>query len=398
MEKSQIENEGLYYKISRYEGATQLAIVFSTVGVKPGYFTFFKTMESLPVHKIYLTDPNSEWFQSGILGLGSTIEETIERIKSVQEELGVTEIMTIGSSMGAFGAILFGALLNCRVLAFGARIELGIPGSQSYTLMNKGFQFKYKDLRPVVKESNCQILLYQGEADKNDILAAKQLYGYDNVECVTIRGVAHGTPVFLNNKFGITEVIRRFINKDPILEFKERGNLCECDNAVELLLDALDEISNKNWTKAFGLLNSVQKMCPESDVVYHKLGIINYQFKEFEAAAKNQSLAIQISPHFANAHHQLGICQRKLGQYEESYQSHKNAYEIDPKLPSAHYHAGLSLEKLKRFDEAENEYREAINISQNNVNFKKKLIEILHVNVTRKLIESEELMLSLLPK
>lgn len=390
-----ISQKAPYFKIRPYEGSNKLAIIFSTVGVKPGYFTFYKTMESIPVHKIYLTDPNSEWFQSGIPGLGSTVSETIETIQKVKEYLGATEIYTIGSSMGGYGSILYGALIGCPVLSFGARVELGIKGSQSYSLAAKGFQFKYKDLRPLVKESNCHITLYQGEADVNDLLAAQQLYPFENVECITIKGVAHATPIFLNNKYGIKEVISRFLFDDPILHFEERGNILTYNNAVDLFFQALNHISNKEWNESIKILKSLLEMDPTMDIAHHKLGICYYQLGEYQKAYEHQLEAVTISPHFANAHHQLGICLRKLGSFEESYHAHKKASELDPKLAAAYHHAGLSLEKLKRFDDAEKEFRKSVELSKNNKKYIKKLVDILKLNSNHKLREAEELMVVL---
>jgi tetratricopeptide (TPR) repeat protein len=384
-----------YFKINPYEGSNKLAVIFSTVGVKPGYFTFYKTMESIPVHKIYLTDPNSEWFQSGIPGLGATISETIESIKKVKEYLGATEVYTIGSSMGGYGSILYGALMDCTALAFGARVELGIKGSQSYTLANRGFNFKYKDLRPLVADSRCHVTIYQGEADVNDLLAANQLYPYKNVECVTIKGVAHATPVFLNNKYGIKEVISRFVEGNPILEFDERGNILTYDNAVEILFAALELMASKNWDTSVKVLNSLLEIDSQFDVAHHKLGIAYYQLRDFNKAFEHQQEAVNISPHFANAQHQLGICLRKLGNYKESYEAHKKAYELDPKLAGAHHHAGLSLEKLHLYEEAENEFRKAVELSKNNKKYLKKLVDTLQFNSDRKLKEVTDLMVLL---
>lgn len=392
------ELEGDYYKFVPHKGSSQLLLIFSSVNVEARKFVFYKNTIDLPVHKLYLNDSNNGWFQSGVKGLGDSIDKTVESILKLKEKLGASEIVTLGSSMGAYAALLYGAKLNARVLCFGAEVVLGLPESRANIYMPKGAPIYYKDIRSLIKETKIQVTLYAGEADQNDLTAAKHLFGLPNVNGITIRGLAHKTPLFLEKKFGIKEVINKFLLNDPIIDFKERGNLCESGNAVELLKDATNSISNKQWQEAKKLLTEVLSLCPLSDVALHKLGIVLYQLKDFEGAAKCQSDAVEISPHYANAHHQLGICLRKLGKYAESYKAHKNAYEISPDMAGAHHHAGLSLEKLKSFNEAEDEFRKAVKLDSRNVNYTKKLVEFLRENAIRRIKESEELLMNLINK
>ncbi|MDQ0857206.1 tetratricopeptide repeat protein [Bacillus sp. V2I10] len=392
------EIERDYYKFFPHKGSSQLLLIFSSVNIEPRKFVFYKNTIDLPVHKLYLNDSNNGWFQSGVEGLGDSIDKTVDSILKLKEKLGVSEILTLGSSMGAYAALLYGAKLNARALCFGAEVVLGLPGSRANIYMPKGSPIYYNDIRNLIKETKIKVTLYAGEADQNDITAAKHLYGLPNVNCITIRGIAHKTPLFLEKKFGIKEVINRFILNDPIINFMERGNLCESGNAVELLKEATDTVSNKQWQEAKKQLREVLSLCPLSDVALHKLGIVLYQLKDFEGAAKCQSDAVEISPHYANAHHQLGICLRKLGKYTDSYKAHKNAYEVSPDMAGAYHHAGLSLEKLKKFNEAEHEFRKAVKLDSRNVNYTKKLVGILRENAVRRIKESEELLMNLINK
>lgn len=384
LEKKIPSTDGKYSKFIPHEGSETLAIIFSTVGVKPGYFTFYKSMLNIPVHKLHLTDPHSEWFQDGIPGFGKTVEETVESIKALQESIGAKEIVTIGSSMGGYGALLYGALLNCRVLSFGARVQLGTPGSQSFHLAKKGYSFKYKDLTNLIEQSSSNILLYQGETDYNDMLAAYDIGQLSNVNCVSIKGVAHATPVFLNQKYGIAKVIQTFVDKEPIVDFPERGELSNSKKTLEMYFKGLRFIEEQSNEEAIKVLEAILLENEDRDAIHHKLGIVYYKEKEYDKALYHQKRAVEISPHFSNAQHQYGICLRKAGQYEESYHAHCLAYKLDPKQAGAHHHAGLSLEKLERFDEAENEFRMAHKLATKNTNYKLKFIERLKENIDAK--------------
>lgn len=392
------ELDGLYYKIVPCEGATQVAVIFATVSVAAGRFSFYKNMEKQQVHRIYVNDPANGWYQSGIPGLGTSVDETIETLKKWKERLGAEEIVTIGSSMGGYGAILYGAKLGCRVLTFGAETVLQMPNSRSYKNMPKGSPIVYKDLRPLIASSEAHITLFTGEADVTDLVAARHIYGLDNVEIITIRGIAHGAPVFLDEKFGVSNIFKWFLDETPFPVFFERGDLCEIGHAVDLLYQANEHIVSRKWDSAKETLTELLCICPLSDVAHHKIGIALFHLGDTEKAAKHQAKAVEISPHFANAHHHLGIALRKIGKLEEALEAHKKACEIEPKLAGAHHHAGITLEMLKRFNEAEDAYRLAVSLDKKNVNYVKKLAEFLRQNAVRKLEESSNLLLSLLPK
>lgn len=393
---NQSELNDMYYKIVPHEGASIVAVIFATVSVKPWRFSFYKNMEGQSVHRIYINDPNNGWYQNGIPGLGNNIDETIGTLLKWKERLGAKEIVTIGSSMGGYGAILYGAKLGCRVLSFGAETILRLPGSRSLKNMPPNSPIYYQDLKPLLKNSNAKITLITGEVDQIDLISAKNIYELENTNVITIRGVAHGAPVFLEKKFKIVNIFRDYLLNDSIPNFVERGNLCACGNAVELLTRVNKQIAEKQWEAAKNTLKDILKITNNSDVVFHKLGIVMYQMREIELAMSYQSKAIEISSHFANAHHQLGIALRKLGRYMESYQAHKKSYENDPNFAGAYHHAGLSLEKLGEINEAESAFREAVNLDKNNKNFKLKLAEFLRENAIKRLKESEEVYKSLI--
>lgn len=98
-----------------------LLIVFSGVGLGIGvpYFEFLKTVEAFPIRKIFVRDNRKSWYHGGIIGLGDTVDDTIKPLKELIDKSGAKYVMTLGNSMGGYGAILYGALLGVdEVLAF----------------------------------------------------------------------------------------------------------------------------------------------------------------------------------------------------------------------------------------------------------------------------------------
>ncbi|QHT48034.1 tetratricopeptide repeat protein [Bacillus sp. SB49] len=381
--------EDTYYKFVPHEGAKTLALIFSSVGMQPGKFVFYKQTIDLPVHKLYLNDKNT-WYQDGIEGLGVTVEETVQEINELKKRLGADNIITIGSSMGAYAAIMYGALLNCKVLSFGARVVLGTRGSQSFRLAKSGYQFKYKSIVPLVEKSECSILSYQGETDYNDLLAVQQLSHLPNVQCISMKGIAHKTPLYLSKKYGFKRILSDFIDGTPFVEMPEKSTM---SNGVrDKVLAALDLIEVKNFVDAKELVSRAADLEPDNDIVHHVLGITLYHLKEHKEAYIHQKRATELSPHNEKAHHHLGICLRAIGRYKESYEANKIAYELDPKLASAYHHAGLALEKLGEHDDAEKEFRQAYSLAKHKKNYRDKFAEVLKYNSEKRIEEVKELL------
>lgn len=72
-------------------------------------------------HRIHLRDPGMSWYLHGIEGLGGSLSETLEALARCVRGLAPTRVMTLGQSMGGYGAIRYGLALGVdRVVAFGA--------------------------------------------------------------------------------------------------------------------------------------------------------------------------------------------------------------------------------------------------------------------------------------
>jgi hypothetical protein len=89
-------------------------------------FAFFGRLKKLeamtgaPLNKVLLRDPANAWYQRGLPGIGSDIEAVAARLGEAVAAIKPKKTVFIGQSMGAYGAIMFGALLEVdTILAFG---------------------------------------------------------------------------------------------------------------------------------------------------------------------------------------------------------------------------------------------------------------------------------------
>jgi len=104
-----------------------LVIVFGheSFDSTPGFdfYSNLKTIQNLTSRKanlILLRDKTNSWYQRGVDGLGSNIDETIVSLKKIISKINPSQIITIGQSMGAYAAIHYGALLAAnKAIAFG---------------------------------------------------------------------------------------------------------------------------------------------------------------------------------------------------------------------------------------------------------------------------------------
>lgn len=89
-------------------------------------FEFYGRMKKIErlsgrtINKILVRDTSNAWYHYGVPGLGRDLPDTISRIKAMIAEMNPSRVIALGQSMGAFGAVLFGALLDVdEVIAFG---------------------------------------------------------------------------------------------------------------------------------------------------------------------------------------------------------------------------------------------------------------------------------------
>lgn len=89
-------------------------------------FEFYGRMKKLEklagrkLNKLLIRDVSNSWYHYGLRDRGWAIPETIARLKDLIAQLKPSKVIAIGQSMGAFGAVMYGALLNVdSVIGFG---------------------------------------------------------------------------------------------------------------------------------------------------------------------------------------------------------------------------------------------------------------------------------------
>jgi len=89
-------------------------------------FDFFGRLKKLEqnsgrhINKVLVRDSGNSWYHRHIDGLGAHPDETAESLRALIAAIAPSKVITIGQSMGAYAAVMYGLLLRVdSVIAFG---------------------------------------------------------------------------------------------------------------------------------------------------------------------------------------------------------------------------------------------------------------------------------------
>ena len=103
------------------KGKRNLLVSFGGIhqGLGMPVFEFFKSLNKVDCDKVFLRDFERAWYQKGVGAEMDHIDKVRAYLKDLIAENQYHRICFLGSSMGAYAAILFGAMLEAnKVIAF----------------------------------------------------------------------------------------------------------------------------------------------------------------------------------------------------------------------------------------------------------------------------------------
>jgi len=184
---------------------TYTAIYFSSNGlfndvetferniVEKNKFEFYKTKIDKATKHIYIRDINRKWYSNGINKELDSVEKVVEFLK---EETKGTKIITLGSSMGGYGAVLFGILLNAEyIFNFSGKCVL----DEYYN--------KYSSIVGLIKNSNIPIFYMVPSLSQRDVKQFCFVKDFNNVHVLLLKSAVHGVPV-------VGDTLKSIINSD----------------------------------------------------------------------------------------------------------------------------------------------------------------------------------------
>lgn len=130
-----------------------LDVIFSHTYIPAGKFALRRDGKASPNWRLYLNCAGNGYYQRGITSVTETIDATASWLARIVSKLDVDHVRTIGVSMGAAAALLFGDLVSAdRIIAVGPEIVLGGPHDRSFIwCAEKFYDARYRDLTSVLK-------------------------------------------------------------------------------------------------------------------------------------------------------------------------------------------------------------------------------------------------------
>lgn len=183
-------------------GKPTVVVCFGNTGIN---FSFLglgfvdSLLEQFDVNVIYLRETRKMLFHQGIEGLGETEAETIAAIEQLHEELGSSQRIYLGGSLGGYGAARYGHL-SCAdaVLSFAGPTDLfgfadrAIPKAihvAQYILLQKvGKSLKQEDgeLSRLIRNTDTRHFQFYGENDPTDTEQAIHIADLPNVTLLPV--------------------------------------------------------------------------------------------------------------------------------------------------------------------------------------------------------------------
>lgn len=146
-------------------------------GANAGRFNFINTTKGFDCHKFYTKDLSKAWYHRGMPQLCNDITGVVDYIKTVVAAINPSKLIMVGSSSGAYMAILMGWILQAdKVIAFCPQTNLSqhfrnLIGDNRWEHLYKNVpqDGKYLDLLQHIKSQ-------QNDKTKIKILYAKGYY------------------------------------------------------------------------------------------------------------------------------------------------------------------------------------------------------------------------------
>lgn len=357
-------------------GSRRLVIYFSGTGKDQGKFDFWKVGRKIPENVLFVSDARNHWYQSGIVGLGSTIDLAARRIRKWGRAVGIDEYVTVGASMGGFGAIAFACKLGGRALVFGSDTILRLPLSRSLKQMPSDAPTPLPDMAPLIAATSTKVQLYAGEMDVMDVVGAQRIAHLPTVSIQTLSGATHKIVRYFYSDVGLVETINAFVREMPLPTVPDIGTIMDHPEAIRLYYEASLAAENEDWLTVGILCDQGLVMTPSNLALRFLLGKSHLKTSNAAEALRHLEIVARSVPHFDEGQVQLGIALQRVGEVTKSLETLREATIRWPDSDRAHYHLALVSEKAGESELAISSIRAAVRLKPRSPLYRNRLREM----------------------
>lgn len=317
----------------------RLVVAFTAHRTPPGRYGFYSHAPKLGGSVLYLRDDKDSWYNAGIEGVGHDVAQIADHIRRTANDVGATTIVTVGSSMGGYAALLFGALLDAeRCVAFAPQ-----------TLLKKGLphypaddsRLEYPDLADLAPNS----VILVGEDNLTDHFHAYRIGG----DVQVFPGAAHTFSEQLAAEGILGDVLAQAVEggRHPVMTGA-------CPDR-QLVVDAMGAFHFGGGSEGLELLVG---RFPGWAGARHYLGRMLLD-QDPGRAGEQFASAIRLRPGWYEPYRFLGEALLAQDRPEDALEPLEAAVAMRPGWGLAHFHLARCFEMLGRQETAERHYREA---------------------------------------
>ena len=267
---------GPSHHILPWEGSSPrpMVVFFGAKDLAEGVFNFFQQGRELKAHRFFFNNGENHWYQYGIPGFADSDAAVLDLLARWREVLQATRIYMVGTSMGGYAAIRYGAALGADILAFSTDAVLNAPQSQSAAHFTGTQPPTCPDLRPLVREAAPDLTLIVGERDLSDLKSARDLMRVARIKAISMVGGGHIMPTFLSRQARLGPLLRDFVAGKGVGVEAGTGRALTAKGYVEQGFEALCEARSDgaDWDRVERLTRAALEAYPNGEAAQALLG------------------------------------------------------------------------------------------------------------------------------
>ncbi|MDQ6432587.1 tetratricopeptide repeat protein [Mesorhizobium sp. LHD-90] len=366
------EFEGEAFKVIPHPGSEQLVIFPTGTGAgRTGGFDFWASGNELPVNRIFINSGSRiEWYQGGIPGLGDDLAGVLRTLSDWARYLGTKEILAIGQSMGAAGAILYGTQLGARVLACSPETTIKLPGSRSEKLMHPTAPVRFPDLHDFIRQAKKPVTVFAGERDPIDLYCMSLAKNLPNYHGRTMRRVIHGVPNYLKNRGRLRSFLETFIAGEQIPPMQEDGNALDHPDFARDYYALHVASFREDWDSAIDIGRKLVSNNAWSDHAHYLLGRAYLKTGNYDEALRMFAVASAILPSEGEYRFYVGHCFRHLGDNDLAISTHRRSIRDGVGTAKTHFDLCIIYSKAGLYKRALTEISKAVKLAPDNEAFR----------------------------
>jgi hypothetical protein len=341
--------------LARPQLSDMAIVAFSSRGAR--HFNYHNILDSIPASKLLVRDPSDCWYNAGIPGVGDTVDQIAERLREELEAMGAKRVFTVGSSMGAYAAILFGCLVGAeRAMAFAPQTLL----DPMFALSPPGdIPLEAPDLEPIARAATgTKIDLVVGWDDPVD------LFYYFHLEHIpSVRGLARigGSHTFIESLgTGLPQIIATLMEGGSPADFEVQVSV---DEELKVgVTEAVLAFHRTEYARSASLIAPLAHADPSWAALHFLHGLACFNAWDLAGAEAAFSAASRASPDWYEPLGHLGRTLIQMQRPADAEPLLRRAVELKPDWARIYLFLGESLLGQGRVEEARAEFDHALEL------------------------------------